>query len=47
MGRKRNPPEQSVTVLREAGGFLSQGAAVAEAFRKLRVTEQTYYRVPL
>jgi transposase-like protein len=44
MGRKRFSPEQIITMLREAEVILSQGAAVAEACRKLGVTEQTYYR---
>ena len=44
MGRKRFSPEQIITMLREAEVLLTQGAPVAEACRKLGVTEQTYYR---
>lgn len=44
MGRKRYSPEQIITMLREAEVLLSQGTQVAEVSRKLRVTEQTYYR---
>ena len=44
MGRKRFTPEQIITMLREAEVLLSQGAQVAEVWRKLGVSEQTYYR---
>ena len=44
MGRKRFSPEQIITMLREAKVLLTQGTPVAEACRKLGVTEQTYYR---
>jgi putative transposase len=44
MGRKRFPPEQIITRLREAEGLLSQGAQVADVWRKLGVSEQTYDR---
>jgi transposase-like protein len=44
MGRKRFSPEQIITMLREAEVLLTQGTPVAEACRKLGVTEQTYYR---
>jgi putative transposase len=43
MGRKWYSPEQIITMLREAEVLLNQGARVAEACRKLGVTEQTYY----
>jgi len=44
MVRKVFKPEQIINKLREAEILLSQGATVAEASRKLNVTEQTYYR---
>ena len=44
MARKRFTPEQIITMLREAEVLLSQGAQVSEVWRKLGVSEQTYYR---
>ena len=44
MVRRAFRPEQIVNKLREAEILLSQGATVAEASRKIGVTEQTYYR---
>jgi putative transposase len=44
MVRKAFKPEQIINKLREAEILLSQGSTVAEASRKLNVTEQTYYR---
>jgi len=44
MVRKSYTPEQIISKLREAEILLSQGATVAEASRKISVTEQTYYR---
>ncbi len=44
MVRKAFKAEQIVNKLREAEVLLSQGLTVAEASRKLGVTEQTYYR---
>ena len=44
MVRKAYKPEQIINKLREAEILLSQGSTVAEASRKLNVTEQTYYR---
>jgi transposase-like protein len=44
MVRKAFKPEQIINKLREAEVLLSQGSTVAEASRKLGVTEQTYYR---
>ena len=44
MVRKAFKPEQIINKLREAEILLSQGSMVAEASRKLNVTEQTYYR---
>jgi transposase-like protein len=44
MSRKRFTPEQIIAMLREAEVLLSQGAQVADVWRKLGVSEQTYYR---
>ena len=44
MVRKGYTPEQIIGKLREAEVLLSQGATVAEAIRKIGVTQQTYYR---
>ena len=44
MGRKTFGAEQIIGKLREAELLLSQGASIAEASKKIGVTEQTYYR---
>ncbi|MBA7687625.1 IS3 family transposase ISDsp2 [subsurface metagenome] len=44
MAKKSYSPEQVINKLREAEILLNQGATVGEASRKIRVTEQTYYR---
>jgi len=44
MARKFLTPEQIINRLREAEVALSQGSTVAQASRKIGVTEQTYYR---
>ncbi len=44
MVRKAFKPDQIINKLREAEVLLSQGSTVAQASRKLGVTEQTYYR---
>ena len=44
MVKKGYTPEQIINKLREAEIFLSQGASIAEASKKISVTEQTYYR---
>ncbi len=44
MGRKVFTPEQIIGKLREAELLLSQGTGIAEACKKINVTEQTYYR---
>ena len=44
MAKRSQSPEQIITRLREAEILLNQGATVAEASRKIGVTEQTYYR---
>ncbi len=43
-GRKTYSPEQIINKLREAEVLISQGAPIAEASRKIGITEQTYYR---
>jgi hypothetical protein len=37
-------PERIISKLREAEVLLSQGSTVAQASRKIGLTEQTYYR---
>ena len=44
MVKRGYTPEQIINKLRETEIHLSQGASIAEASRKLGVTEQTYYR---
>ncbi len=44
MGKKGYTPEQIINKLREAEVLLNQGAQVAEASKKIGVTDQTYYR---
>ncbi len=44
MAKKTYLPEQIINKLREAEILLNQGATIAEASRKIGVTEQTYYR---
>ena len=44
IGQKRHVPEESIQKLRRAEVELAQGATVAEACRKIEVTEHTYYR---
>ena len=44
MARKVFKAEQSIKKLREAEVLLSTGETVAQAARKLGITEQTYYR---
>ena len=44
MAKKAFKPEQIIGKLREAEVLLSQGVTIAEASRKLDITEQTYYR---
>jgi transposase-like protein len=43
MGR-RHQPEEVIGKLREAEIVLSQGGSVADASRRIGVTQQTYYR---
>ena len=44
MVRKAYTPEQIINKLREAEVLLSQGVPIAEASRKIGITQQTYYR---
>ena len=44
MVRKNFTAEQIINKLREAEVHINQGIPVAEASRKIGVTEQTYYR---
>jgi len=44
MGRKTFTSEQIIFKLREVEVLVNQGSSIAEACRKIAVTEQTYYR---
>ena len=44
MVRKNFTPEQIINKLREAEIYINQGISIAEASRKIGVTQQTYYR---
>lgn len=44
MVRKTCTPEQIINKLREAEIHINRGIPIAEASRKIGVTEQTYYR---
>jgi putative transposase len=44
MVKKGYTPEQIINKLREAEIQINQGIPIAEASRKIGVTEQTYYR---
>ncbi len=44
MIRKGYTPEQIINKLREAEIHINQGISIAEASRKIGVTQQTYYR---
>ena len=44
MARKRHTPEQVINKLREAEVALAEGGTVADAARRIGVTEQTFYR---
>ncbi len=44
MVRKGYTPEQIINKLREAEIHINQGISIAEANRKIGITEQTYYR---
>ena len=44
MAKKRHGAEQIIPKLREAEVELTKGLKVPQVFKKLEVTEQTYYR---
>ena len=44
MARRRHTPEQMINKLREAEVAIAEGSTVAEAARRIGVTEQTFYR---
>ncbi|MBA7468524.1 MAG: transposase [Dehalococcoidia bacterium] len=44
MVKKSHSPEQIINKLREAEIHINQGIPIAEASRKIGITEQTYYR---
>ncbi len=44
MAKKRHTPEQVINKLREAEVAIAEGRTVAEAARRIGVTEQTFYR---
>ena len=44
MVRKTYTPEQIINKLREAEIHIDQGISIAEASRKIGITQQTYYR---
>ena len=44
MARRRHTPEQVIKKLREAEVAIAEGSTVAEAARRIGVTEQTFYR---
>jgi len=44
MSQKRHTPEQIINKLRQAEVELAKGATVAQACKKIGVTDQTYYR---
>ena len=45
MAKKRHTPEQVINKLREAEVAIAEGSTVAEAARRIGVTEQTFYRL--
>ena len=44
MARRRHTPEQMINKLREAEVAIAEGGTVAEAARRIGVTQQTFYR---
>jgi transposase-like protein len=44
MARKQFTTEQIINMLREAEVHMSQGIPIAQACKKLGISEQTYYR---
>ena len=45
MARRRHTPEQIIKKLREAEVAIVEGGTVAQAARRIGVTEQTFYRL--
>ena len=44
MAKRRHTPEQIIKKLREAEVAIAEGGTVAQAARRIGVTEQTFYR---
>ena len=44
MARRKHTPEQVIKKLRQAEVAMTEGGTVAQASRKIGVTEQTFYR---
>ena len=44
MARRKHTPEQVINKLREAEVAIAEGGTVAEAARRIGVTQQTFYR---
>ena len=44
MGARRYKPEEIISKLREAEVLLAEGASLGEVFRRVGVTQVTYYR---
>ena len=44
MARRKHTPEQVINKLREAEVAMAEGGTVAEAVRRIGVTQQTFYR---
>ena len=44
MARKKHTPEEIINSLREAEVVIAAGSTVAEAARRIGVSEQTFYR---
>ena len=44
LARRRHTPEQVINKLREAEVAIAEGNTVAEAARRIGVTQQTFYR---
>ena len=44
MSSKRHKPEQIISKLRQAEVELAKGMPIAQAVRKIGITDQTYYR---
>ena len=44
MARKRYSAEQIIGYLRETEVLLANGSTIGQVFRKIGITEQTYYR---